>query len=274
MWLQKHIDDRTLDELVAKQAKKDAKWKQPAAAAASSKKQRREAAAGGQQQGLDAATPPWRRRRGHRGHQKLVVGLDFGKVISGGSNDCDSGSNDGFGVCGGSGGSGGGGGGGGDTGWFGPHFLDTPPVPGSEAGVRHLVSALGPANVFVVSKARSEGRRRTLEWLRHHSFCERTGLLPEHVLFTAEKRDKAAVCRFLGITAFVDDLPPVLQEMVGDVPQLLLLDACSGSAEQTQKESNREALWSAGELWGGAPEGMCPIFSWTEVCLVLCGSEP
>jgi hypothetical protein len=136
-----------------------------------------------------------------------------------------------------------------------------------------LINKLGAANVFVVSKARCEGRKRTLLWLQHTNFCTSTGLLLSHVLFTHEKKDKALVCRYLGVGAFVDDLAEVLKEMEGHVPIRILLDAASFSSSRVlaEKKKNREALWKSGHKWGGAPEGMCPVFDWPEVCTILTG---
>ena len=199
-----------------------------------------------------------------------MVGIDFGKVISGGSNDGGdvgaAGADVGTDAVA-------------DAGWFGPGYLDTPAVAGAEAGVRHLVATLGPEKVFIVSKARCEGRSRTMTWLEHTGFLRRTGLRREHVLFTHEKRDKAAVCGLLGVTAFVDDLPEVLGPMVGAVPLCLLLDAAAASPSKaagvaSERERRREAHWRAGKAWGGAPEGMCPVFRWAEVCAIITGTHP
>ena len=125
---------------------------------------------------------------GGGGEPPVVAGIDFGKVICGSRNDEE----------------------GDGSMFFSDQYLDAPAVPGAREGVAQLVEALGARRVFVVSKARQRGRRRTLEWLAHHDFYNATGLVPYHVFFCDHKEDKAAICAALGVTAFVDDSVDVL----------------------------------------------------------------
>ena len=64
--------------------------------------------------------------------------------------------------------------------------------------------------IYVVSKCGENVQRKTREWMRHHDFYARTGIPEDHVRFCLERKDKAPICRDLGITHFVDDKLEVL----------------------------------------------------------------
>jgi hypothetical protein len=94
------------------------------------------------------------------------------------------------------------------------NFLNTPEVPGAGDGVAWTVRRFGTDRVFFISKVRSAAvRSKTLRWLEHVDFWRRTGAQPDQLTFCAERRDKAQIAAALGLAAFVDDKPDVLQAM-------------------------------------------------------------
>ena len=95
-----------------------------------------------------------------------------------------------------------------DTSFFGDRYLETTAVPGAFEALEILSRRF---RTYLVSKCGPKTERRTLEWLRHHRFYERTGIGPEDVRFCRERKDKAPICVELGITHFVDDHLEVLQ---------------------------------------------------------------
>lgn len=97
-----------------------------------------------------------------------------------------------------------------DTSFFGDHYLRTPPMPGALDGLAALVAARFGAAVHLVSKCGEQTEARTLEWLAHHDFYARTGVLPEHVHFCRTRAAKAPIAAELGVTHFVDDKLEVL----------------------------------------------------------------
>lgn len=140
----------------------------------------------------------------------LRIGIDFGGVISGGSSFARTT----------------------DT-MFSSAYLRTPAVPWALEGIRSLVAAHGPENVFIVSKAKAAStRERTLHWLDHCDFYAQTGLLPRHVIFTDTRAEKKAVAETLGLHVFIDDHAEVL-EHVSQAPtaeRLFLLSTCPNEA--------------------------------------------
>jgi hypothetical protein len=131
-----------------------------------------------------------------------AVGVDVGGVIIAAGSSSNSG--DGSGVRE-------------DTMMFSSDFLNTSEVPGAIDGVRWLVHKLGASNVFIISKAGKAMQKRTLQWLDSKRFYERTGMLEDHVLFTASRREKGAVAQRCGIHMFIDDKLECLQA-VSEVP--------------------------------------------------------
>ena len=120
---------------------------------------------------------------------KIVFGIDFGGVIT--STDKKSTQ---------------------DTFFKGDH-LKTKALEGAFEGVKRLVNMCGASNVYIVSKAYPNTQRKTLEWLEHHDFYGKTGLHPDHVYFCLERREKAGICKQLGINHFVDDRFDCIEHM-------------------------------------------------------------
>ena len=64
------------------------------------------------------------------------------------------------------------------------------PVPHAMEMIQHLVHKFLAQNVFVVSKAGPAMIEKTLQWFESIDFFQRTGFLPENVIFVKEFADK------------------------------------------------------------------------------------
>src|SRR5262245_50908825 len=102
-----------------------------------------------------------------------------------------------------------------DTSFSGENYLDTPPVPFAFEAIKRLVDERFGSHVFLISRASPRTRAKTMRWLKHHRFFERTGVRPKHVHFCLERSDKSRICQKLGITHFVDDRLDVLSSLNG-----------------------------------------------------------
>lgn len=126
------------------------------------------------------------------------LGLDFGRVIHGGPLCGDTAADSDF--------------------LHGPlaAALASTAVPEMWETVPVLVRMFG-GKVWIVSKCGENIQRRTLAWLRHHRFFERTGVPADHVRFCRRRAEKADHAAQLGLTHFVDDRPDVLGHLAGVV---------------------------------------------------------
>jgi hypothetical protein len=108
-----------------------------------------------------------------------------------------------------------------DTSFFGDNYLQTAAVDGAFDALRALNAGPFWGRVFLVSKCGPRVQAKTLAWLEHHGFHERTGIPEDHVHFCRKRPEKEGICRELGITHFVDDRLEVLSYLSG-VPALYL----------------------------------------------------
>jgi hypothetical protein len=111
-----------------------------------------------------------------------------------------------------------------DTSFFSDNFLNTTPVPEAFETLRELVDRRFGDNVHLVSKCGRRTQEKTLQWLEHHNFYQRTGINPAHVHFCRERREKAGICARLGATHFIDDRLEILSYLTS-VPNLYLFQA-------------------------------------------------
>ncbi len=142
-----------------------------------------------------------------------------------------------------------------DTSFFGENFLRTTAVPGVFAALATLVDEVFADSVFVVSKCGPAVQAKSLAWLAHHRFYERTGVRPDHVRFCRRRSDKAAIADELGLTHFVDDRLDVLEPMVGGVGHLYLF-------RPTDRDRRRSGRYG----------GISVVDSWPEVVSDLLGA--
>jgi hypothetical protein len=129
------------------------------------------------------------------------LGIDIGRVIINGSS------------------------GPGDTSFFSGDtaaMLRTPAVPEAFASIARLVPLFEDA--WLVSKCGPRVQQRSLEWLRHHRFFERTGIADTNVRFCLRRPDKAIHCADLSLTHFVDDQPDVIAAIEPVVPHRYLFN--------------------------------------------------
>jgi hypothetical protein len=140
----------------------------------------------------------------------------------------------------------------GDTAFFGEsdeEAMGTPAVPGAiDALVRLAVRFEG--RVWLVSKCGEWIEERSLQWLDHHGFHERTGIPVDHVRFCRRREDKAPHAVELGLTHFVDDRPDVHVHLAGIVPHRYLFGA------------------------GPAPEGVTVTPTWSAVEAAIASTTP
>jgi hypothetical protein len=96
------------------------------------------------------------------------------------------------------------------------------PVEGAFAAIARLVAGRFGDRVWVVSRCDEANEPFILDWLERRGFYTTTGVARERVYFCRQRDEKAAICRSLGITHFVDDRLEVLSHLVGTVPTLYL----------------------------------------------------
>ncbi len=126
-----------------------------------------------------------------------VLGIDIGGVIIDRAND------------------------GTDTSFFSDNYLATNPTPGVFDALARLVSEKFGDHVYVVSKCAQRTQDKSLGWLAHSRFSERTGISLDRVRFCRERSGKAPIAEELGLTHFVDDKLEILSYLT-TVPHLYL----------------------------------------------------
>ncbi len=145
-----------------------------------------------------------------------------------------------------------------DTSFFSDNFLNTTATPETFETIKRLVDERFGERAHIVSKCGKNVQEKTLRWLEHHRFYERTGLKPSHVHFCRQRHEKAGICRKLGITHFIDDRLEVLSHLVPNVSNLFLFRP---QDEEVNRYSDflvrvqRVESWAevAGYVLGGVP---------------------
>lgn len=120
--------------------------------------------------------------------------------------------------------------------------LRTPPLEGSFESIGRLVR-LFRGRVWLVSKCGQRVANRSRRWLDHHRFWETTGVPRDQLRFCRERKEKAGICRELGIGWFVDDRLDVLVPMAGIVPHRFLF----GASWSTDSTVHPVPSWTAAE---------------------------
>lgn len=105
--------------------------------------------------------------------------------------------------------------------------LMTPPSVGVFEHLPVLVQRF-EQNVWLISKAGPVIQAKTLRWLDHHRFYERTGVPRGNIRFCRQRAEKADHCRELWITHFIDDRRDVLQHLEGLVSHRYLFGPPDG----------------------------------------------
>jgi len=99
--------------------------------------------------------------------------------------------------------------------------LRTPPMAGVFGVLPRLVD-LFEHRVWLVSKCGDRVQQRTLAWLEHHDFYERTGITPTSVRFCRTRPEKADHAAELRLTDFIDDRADVHEALKGIVERCYL----------------------------------------------------
>ncbi len=142
----------------------------------------------------------------------------------------------------------------GDTSFFGSNeeeAMGTPMVPGAFDTIAELVEAFD-GRAWLVSKCGQRIRQRSLRWLDHHGFWQKTGVSPQRVRFCKERKQKAGHAVDLGLTHFVDDRADVLRHLVGIVDHLCLFGP--------QKPRSTTPPWATATLtWDEVARVLLPV---------------
>lgn len=99
--------------------------------------------------------------------------------------------------------------------------LRSPATEGAYEALSTLVP-LFEGRAWVISKCGERIQRRTLDWLHHNDFYQRTGIPRGNVRFCRKRADKAGHCTELAVTHMIDDRFDVHQALRGIVPNLYL----------------------------------------------------
>jgi hypothetical protein len=132
-------------------------------------------------------------------------------------------------------------------------YLLQMPVTDCVETIKELVDIFA-GRVWIVSKAGARMEDRTRRWLDYHNFCEKTGLLTQHIRFCRERLQKRDICLEAGITHFVDDRVHVMQILQGAVKHLYLF--CPEA-----KRSGRSKHWRVVSGWTDAIAAIRESFS-------------
>ncbi|OJJ16072.1 hypothetical protein BKI52_35475 [marine bacterium AO1-C] len=125
-----------------------------------------------------------------------MIGIDIGRVIISGDTDIPNQ-------------------------FFSEDYLSVSPVTQAFMAIQQIVETYTPQNVHLVSKCGEQTQQRTLQWLTHHQFFEKTGVIPTQVWFCRERHEKRSICEAQNIRTFIDDRFTVLQHLL-ELDQLFL----------------------------------------------------
>ena len=96
---------------------------------------------------------------------------------------------------------------------FSSNYLNSAQEKDAFDTLRQITSSIGSENVFLISKCGELVQQKTLEWLNHTKFYEKTNIPVSNVKFCKERSQKAAIIANLGVTHFVDDRLDVLSHI-------------------------------------------------------------
>lgn len=108
-----------------------------------------------------------------------------------------------------------------DTSFFSDRFLETPAVAGAFETLARLGRERFGQRICIVSKCGPRTEEKTRLWLAHHKLLQMLGLDAQALHFCRERRDKAPICKRLGVTHFIDDRMDVLVHLTS-VPHRFL----------------------------------------------------
>ena len=100
-----------------------------------------------------------------------------------------------------------------DTSFFSDRFLETPPVQGAFDTLARLSRERFGPRICIVSKCGPRTEEKTRLWLAHHKLLDALGLDVEALHFCRARKDKAPICKRLGVSHFIDDRMEVLMHL-------------------------------------------------------------
>jgi hypothetical protein len=107
--------------------------------------------------------------------------------------------------------------------------LASPPTDGAFDVLPRLVERFG-GRVWIISKCGPRIQERTLAWLDHRDFYERTGMPRGNVRFCRKREEKRGHCATLKITHMIDDRIDVHRALLDTVPCRYLFGRQKGPA--------------------------------------------
>ncbi len=123
-----------------------------------------------------------------------------------------------------------------DTAFKSKRYLETTAIPGVFLSLAKLRERFN-GEIFVVSKAGLETELKTRDWLNRKGFYDLTGINPGDVHYCRERKEKAPICEWLGITHFIDDRLEVLSYLYS-VPNKYLF----GFQDKKEIEKHKQHL--------------------------------
>ncbi|WP_433201365.1 hypothetical protein ACQP1G_10190 [Nocardia sp. CA-107356] len=122
--------------------------------------------------------------------------------------------------------------------------LATPPTDGAFEVLARLVARFD-GQAWVISKCGPRVQERTLQWLDHQGFYQRTGVPSDNVRFCRKRADKAIHCAELGITHMIDDRLDVHRALRDVVPNRYLFGVQGADVPDWVRHT---ATWSEVEV--------------------------
>lgn len=119
-----------------------------------------------------------------------------------------------------------------DTSFSGDRYLETHAVPGVFDALHVLNHRKFKGEIYFIPKCGEVVEEKTVHWLEYNQVFRRTCIDPSHIFFCRERKDKAVICKELGITHFVDDRLEVLGYLKGIVPYRFLLNSQSEEVQE------------------------------------------
>jgi hypothetical protein len=104
----------------------------------------------------------------------------------------------------------------------GPHYLNSPEVPDAFRVLRRLSQERFGGRIHLITRCGLKRRKKRVEWLDHHAFYARVGILREPPRYCWTPHNKSHVCHDLGVTHFIDDDPRELVHLAELIPNLIL----------------------------------------------------
>ena len=117
-----------------------------------------------------------------------------------------------------------------DTSFFSDRFLETPAVAGAFETLARLSQDRFGQRLCIISKCGPRIEAKTRLWLARHKLLDTLGLDDRALHFCRERKDKAPICKRLGVTHFIDDRMDVLVHL-NTVPHRYLFGPQRGGVD-------------------------------------------